>query len=118
MYSIESLYSEAQEAIDKVWFVQSIELIEQTDSVISLRLYRKADLFVQAFLGEISNSLYFALVEKGQRIFGMDREGGEWHLHPFELPTAHLFLNEGLEPNPLLRFLARVERILLDNNLL
>lgn len=112
------LYLEAQKALDSVWFVQSLEKEERTDLTFSLRLYVRSDLFVQVFLGERSGSLYFALIEGGQRIFGIDREGNEWHLHPFGNPQKHEVLTEGLGAKPLLSFLARVEELLLDENLL
>lgn len=60
----------------------------------------------------------FALIERRQRIFGIDREGGEWHLHPYDTPDKHELLPEGLEPKPLLKFLARVEDLLLQYDLL
>jgi hypothetical protein len=41
------LLSEAQEALEKVWFVQSVEETERTDNTLSLRLFIRADLFVQ-----------------------------------------------------------------------
>jgi hypothetical protein len=59
-----------------------------------------------------------ALIESGQRIFGIDWEGGEWHLHPCDAPDKHQPLPEGLEPRPLLKFLARVEDLLLEHDLL
>jgi len=109
---------EAQEALARVWFVQSLEEIERTDLTLSLRLHIRPALFVQAFLGESSGSVYFALIEGGRRIFGIDREGGEWHLHPYDAPNEHELLLEGLEPRSLLRFLARVEGLLLEHDLL
>jgi hypothetical protein len=109
---------EAQEALERVWFVQSLEETERTDLTLSLRLHIGPALFVQAFLGETSGSLYLALIEGGRRIFGIDRVGGEWHLHPYEAPDKHEPLPEGLEPRPLLRFLARVEDLLLQHDLL
>ena len=30
----------------------------------------------------------YALIDKGQRIFGADNTGG-WHYHPFQDPTRH-----------------------------
>ena len=76
MYSRADLVSEAQEALDSVWFVQRLEEIERTDITLSLRLYVRPDLFVQVFLGEQSGSLYLALIESGRRIFGIDNESG------------------------------------------
>jgi len=118
VYNINALLAEAQEALDQVWFVQSLEVNERTDSTISLRLHIRAGLFVQVFLGELTGSLYFALIERRQRIFGIDRESREWHLHPYEAPYEHKALPDGLEPKPLLKFLSRVEALLLENDLL
>jgi hypothetical protein len=118
VYSTVDLRLEAQDALERVWFVQSLEEIERTDLTLSLRLHIRPALFVQAFLGESSGSLYLALIEGGRRIFGIDREGGEWHLHPYDAPDKHEPLPEGLKPKPLLKFLARVEDLLLEYDLL
>lgn len=118
MYSTADLRLEAQVALERVWFVQSLEETERTDLTLSLRFYIRPSLFVQAFLGQCSGSLYLALIEGERRVFGIDREGGEWHLHPYDAPDRHEPLPEGLEPRPLLKFLARVEELLLQHDLL
>ena len=118
MFSVSDLLAEAQQAVDRVWFVQSIQVVDRTDCTISLRLEIRHNLFVHVFLGELTSSLYFALIEGAQRIFGIDRESGEWHLHPYEAPHQHIPLPEGLEPKPLLRFLSRVEDLLSQHELL
>ena len=118
MYSTVELRLEAQEALERAWFVQSLEEIERTDLTLSLRLHIRPALFVQGFLGQSSGSLYLALIEGGRRIFGIDRESGEWHLHPYDAPDDHEPLPEGLGPRPLLTFLARVEDLLLQYDLL
>ena len=117
MYSKVDLQWEAQQALDSVWFVQRLEEVERTDITLSLRLYIHSNLFIQAFLGEQSGSLYFALIESGRRIFGIDQQAGNWHVHPYAAPTEHKLLSAGLEPQPLLRFLARVEELLLEHSL-
>jgi len=106
LYRTDDLLVEAQEALDKSWFLQSLQVVERTDKTISLRLYIRQDVFAQVFLGEITDSLYFALIEGIWRIFGIDRERGEWHTHPFEAPHEHQPFPEGLDPKPLLKFLA------------
>ena len=118
LYKTDSLLSEAREAHDKVWFIQSFEMCGRTDSTLSLRLYIRQGLYVHAFIGEMTNSLYFALIEGSQRIFGIDHEGGHWHLHSFEAPHKHDFFDEGLGPKPLLAFLSKAEKVLVENNLL
>ena len=118
MRSTADLQLEAQEALERLWFVQSIEETERTALILSLRLHIQPALFVQVFLSERSSSLYLALIQGGQRIFGIDREADEWHIHPYEAPNQHEVLAESLEPRPLLKFLAKVEDLLLDYDLL
>ena len=118
MSSIAGLYAEAQEAVDRVWFIQSMQSLDRTDRTISLRLSIRPGLFVHVFLGELTGSLFFALIERNQRIFGIDRESGEWHAHPYDAPYQHVSLPEGLEPKPLLSFLARVEDLVVQHDLL
>lgn len=118
MYNSESLLYEAQEANERLWFVQSLQVHERTDSTLSLRLYIRPDLFVQAFIGEVTGSLYFALIERNQRILGIDRENDQWHLHPFGVPQKHETLSEGIGPTPLLAFMSKVEMVLVEENLL
>lgn len=98
--------------------MQSIQETERTDHTLSLRLIIRAELFVQAFLGELSGSLYFALIERERRIFGMDRLNDEWHRHPYDAPEQHETIDERPEPKPLLKFLADVEELLLVHDLL
>jgi hypothetical protein len=118
MYKTEDLLAEAQEALERTWFITSVRVIERTESAASLRLYIRSDLFIQAFAGELSDSLYFALIGDNQRIFGIDRIDEKWHLHPYKSTHEHIPLSEPLEPKPLLKFLSRVEKLLLEHNLL
>ena len=118
MHKQTALREEAQAALDQFWFIQSIEEIERTDSTVALRLYIRDNLFVHVFLGELTGSLYFALIENDRRIYGIDYEARRWHQHPFVAPDRHEFLSEGLGVKPLLTFLARVEDLLLAEDLL
>ncbi len=118
MYDIADLLSEVREATDQTWFIGGTDVTERSGSTVSLRLHIRADLFIHVFMGESSGSLYFALIEMDQRIFGIDRECGEWHRHPYENPHIHEPMEQGLEPKPLLKFLSRVEKLLLEQDLL
>jgi hypothetical protein len=117
-YTRADLQREAEEALDRIWFVQRREVYARTEITFAVRLYLREDLFVQAFLGEQSGALYFALIERGQRIFGMDREADEWHVHNYDAPDQHEMLLHDPGPRPLLAFLAHVEEILLAHSLL
>lgn len=82
MSDLEDLAFEAREALDRFWFIQQIQFLDRTDDTISIRLLIRDDLFIQAFAGKLTNSLYFALIDKNYRIFGIDRESDHWHIHP------------------------------------
>ena len=112
------LRQEAEDALEKVWFVHSLEEIERTDITLSLRLHVRRELFVQIFYGKRSNVLYMTLVDSGRRVFGIDRDGDDWHMHPYEATEQHEPLTTGLEPRPIMKFLARIEELLLEKDLL
>ena len=116
MTSIADLVLEAREALDRVWFIQRIKFFDRTDETISLRLYIRDDLFIQAFGGQLTQSLYFALIEGNRRIFGIDCESGEWHVHPYKSPHEHAPYSVGLEPKPLLKFLSIIEKLLIEED--
>ena len=118
MTDAENLREEAREALTRFWFIKSVEEIERTDITLSLRLYIHPMLFVNVFWGERSGSLFFALIEMGRRIYGIDLENGVWHMHPLEATERQVQLEAGLEPKPLLRFLSRVESLLIEQDLL
>jgi hypothetical protein len=109
---------EALQALDTFWFIQTVEEIDHTDVTLSLRLHIRASLFVQVFVGEITGTISFALIESDTRIFGLDFHRGRWHLHPFGQVTQHLLVDKPLEPTPLHRFLVLVGNLLLEHDVL
>ncbi len=118
MYRLDDLRLEVVEALDRIWFIRSVQVIERTDKTLFVRLVIRHNLFVNVFLGEKSSVLYFALIEDEERIFGIDRDERGWHQHAINAVNFYEPLAEGLEPKPLLTFLARVEEILLQNDLI
>ena len=83
MNSITELRFEAYDALERTWFLQTIAEAEHTDISLSLRLHIRSGLFIQLFYGQHTGSLFFALVEDSERVFGMDRERNRWHMHPY-----------------------------------
>lgn len=118
MTTIEDLLSEAQEVLDRFWFVRSLVEIDRTDATVTLHLRIAPELVVQAYLSEISGRLSFALVDPSGRLYGWDRDRGLWHRHPYDDPGQHEPLPEAVSPRPLLQFMTRVEGILLENELI
>lgn len=118
MNSIEELRFEAYEALERFWFLQTLEETEHTDITLSLRLHIRSGLFIQLFYGQKTGSLYYALIEDSERVLGMDREHNRWHLHPFGDATKHQPMTDDIGPKPLFKFLAMVESLLINHNLL
>ena len=115
----ESLRRDLFDAIEKHWFLRAIEEIDRTNTAYVYRLHTiRAGLFVQVFLGVRSHTLSFSLVESDRRIYGVDFYRGQWHMHPFEDVGKHVRLPAGLGPTPLAAFLARVEQLCVEYDLL
>lgn len=118
MRELDILQTQVIEAADRTWFIQAVEDNSRSDNTLSMRLIIRPGLFVQLFFGEISGSFYMALIEGRQRIFGVDREQGAWHIHPFQAIERHEPLIDDFSHRPVSRFLAKVEEIILAHDLL
>jgi hypothetical protein len=116
--TIDELIIESLSARDRFWFIQTCQIIERTDFTVTLHLNIGAQLFVQIFFSQRSGRLSFALIGSSGRLYGRDREHGSWHRHPFQQPNQHEPTPEGMSPQPVTQFLAEVEKILVENNLL
>jgi hypothetical protein len=117
--TIERLREQVTRAADDYWFVQFVEEIERTQITFTFRLYTiRKGVFVQVFWGARSKTLSLVLIESDQRIFGVDFHRGRWHMHPFGAPNDHVFLSTGMGDNPVERFMAMVEAVLVENDLL
>ncbi len=115
----ETLRAQVVNALDRFWFILSIEEIDRTHITTTFRLQTvRQGLFVQVFWGSRSGTLSFALIESDRRIFGIDLHRGQWHIHPFDRPEDHVTLPGGLSDNPVDDFLGRVEEIIVDSDLL
>jgi hypothetical protein len=116
--TINELILEAAQAKERFWFVQSLEVIERTAYTITLHFTIRQTLFVQVYHSARSGRLNFALIGTSGRLYGRDREQGEWHLHPFGQPHLHEPTPEGMSPQPIHQFLTEVETILIENDLI
>jgi len=118
MLSIPDLTAEAHDALDRFWFIRDVVIADQTQATVTIHLSIDADLYIQVFLSENSQRMSFALVSQGGRLYGRDSEHGIWHRHPFGQPEHHEPTPEGMSTRPLTQFLAEVEKILVENDLL
>lgn len=118
METIDQLLREALEALDQFWFVKSLDIIERTDRTVTVQLVIGSELRVQAFLSQKTGRFSLALIGPSGRLYGRDRQHGEWHKHPFSQPDSHETTPEGVSRKPLLQFMAEVQEILITQNLI
>jgi hypothetical protein len=118
MKHIEQVTLDASESSERCWFVQEVRLIEETANTVTLHLIISTDMFVQIFFSARSERFSLALIGPSGRLYGKDRQFGQWHIHPYTDPSTHLPLITGVSPQPIAQFLAEVERLLLDEGLI
>ncbi len=116
--TIDELLIDAQTAKDRFWFIQTFKVMERTDSTITLHFTINPELFAQVFRSQRSGRFSFALIGTSGRLYGRDREHGIWHRHPFGQPNQHELTSEGMSPQPINQFLAEIEEILIENDLI
>jgi hypothetical protein len=73
---------------------------------ISLRIGITSGGFIDAFYNELTDTMAFAFIREGHRLFGADNTGG-WHTHPFADPSRHDPL---AEPLSFAEFVGEIER--------
>lgn len=67
--------------------------VDRTAHTLNLRLIIDYDLFVQIYANTKKDKLNLAVILSGNRIYGHDKEGGLYHLHPFTNPDEHFITN-------------------------
>ena len=86
--------------------VGHVEVQAVDADTLSVRVHlTPAGAFISAFYNVATSKTAFALVEGGQRIYGVDNAKMGWHEHPFADPTQH----RAGAPMPFDEFLAQVE---------
>lgn len=81
-------------------------VVRLTATGIKLRIQITVGSYIDAFYNEQTGTTAYALIDKGQRIFGADNTGG-WHYHPFHDPTRHDPLTDAMT---FAEFVAQIER--------
>lgn len=94
-----------------------MDVIEQTISLIKIRLYISPDLFVQVYRNDRYQTTNLALIYNGQRVYARDELDGSWHRHTHRAPESHDTSREGKRPVEISEFLDEVEKVLAELNL-
>jgi len=96
-------------------FGLDLEIADITDNIVNLRLYIDVDFFVQIYANQPKNKLNLNPVFKSRRWFGHDCEGGRYHIHPFDNPKSHIFVDERAD---IREFVVKSLKLLEDSDLL
>jgi len=98
--------------------VTQVLLADQTDYAAKLILTIRPDLFIQMYANVESGTRGYALVFRGQRIYGRDCDAQGWHRHPPHDPLAHDVTPEGRHTVEVGDFLREVRDVLEEEGLL
>ncbi len=64
--------------------------LDVTDITFISRIGFSQEMFVQIYVNAKKEKLNMALIVAGERIYGIDKEGGCYHEHPFKNPLIHV----------------------------
>ena len=64
--------------------------LDFTDITLILRIGFSFEIFIQIYANVKKDKINMALVIADERIYGIDKEGGIYHEHPFENPSLHI----------------------------
>jgi len=68
--------------------------IDYTDTTLISRIGISLEIFIQVYVNIKKAKLNLALVVAGERIYGIDKEGGSYHEHPYQNPALHIDCNQ------------------------
>ena len=99
-------------------FIAEVLVVDQTDYAAKIMLRVRVDLFIQLYANLDAGTRGYALVCRGQRIYGRDHDAQGWHRHTRENPLTHDASAEGQRAVEVGEFLREVQDILEEEGLL
>mgnify|MGYP001077010165 CR=1 FL=1 len=99
-------------------FVQTVLTTDKNPTALKMRLSLGPELFVQVYVNVATGTQNFVLVLGRQRLYARDCVGSVWHRHPYSDPDAHDFSVEGTRPVTVVEFLAEVQELVEEADLL
>ncbi|MCC7188019.1 MAG: hypothetical protein IT312_04685 [Anaerolineales bacterium] len=110
--NVEDLPAIAGKELERRKYFVRMDVLEQTPSLVKIRLYISPDLFVQIYRNDRFQTTNLALIHNGQRLYARDELDGRWHRHTHRRPEEHDMSKEGRRPVELSEFLDEVEQVL------
>ena len=115
---IKDLKKEIVETAHKFLFIQTIHLIDETDSAVKFRPVIDTSTFIQIYHNISTETINYVLIHSFQRIYGRDCCDGKGHRHPFENPATHDFSAQGSRHITLYEFMKEIENYLIEKELI
>ncbi len=86
---VRTFLTELLSCLTKVDFVEDINL-KAEGIVLSGRVILKEKMFLEVYYNEVTETIAFALIKEGKRVWGIDRDKTrDWHVHPLNEPELH-----------------------------
>lgn len=112
--SVAELLAAVQQEVAHRAYVRRIEILDQTPSLVKVRLLISGDLFIQIYRNDRFDTTNLVLIYNGQRKYARDQVNGIWHRHPADDPAAHDSSPDGRQEVDLTQFLDEIETVLAD----
>ena len=91
--SIEAFEEQLVYGLRKYVPIGNLEIIEKSIMRLKARCHIGISLFIDIFYAIRTRKISFAVVQGGERVFGIDNLGS-WHCHPFRKPQNHETIDE------------------------
>ena len=93
-------------------YFMRMDILDQTASLVKVRLYLTPDLFVQIYRNDRYETTNLVLIHNNQRLYARDELDGHWHRHTHLAPEEHDTSKEGQRSVEVSEFLDEVEKAL------
>lgn len=106
---VKEFTNETLTALAKIEHFDRVDL-QAEGPVVDGFAYLKDDIFLRFYFNEVTGTMAFALIEKKQRIWGIDFDNRhDWHLHPVDNPKKHI----NIRPTTIPKIAELLEKVLI-----
>ncbi len=72
----------------------TVSYMDETDITLISKISFPFDAFIQIYANIKKEKINMTLIVAGERIYGVDKEGGLYHEHPFDNPSKHITIDK------------------------
>ena len=101
-----------EEELKRRKYFSRMDVLDQTLSLVKIRLYITPDLFVQIYRNDKYQTTNLVLIHNNGRLYARDELDGYWHRHTHLAPEEHDTSTEGQRLVEIGEFLDEVENVL------